>query len=148
MELFVKESNGRVSITDLKDNVYIRFTNYPKGSNIIGTCYYKYYGKNYITINIEWWNRLSTAHLEKLTLIFHELGHCYLYRKHTEIYKEEDIDGFWSWLDNILFEMGLYIPKGYLEDGCPYSMMHPYSIGYWCMNRHYKHYMKELFEEM
>ncbi len=50
--------------------------------NVAGQCSYGYGGPRRITIDKPFWNRAN--HLRREMIVFHELGHCYLDRGHTE----------------------------------------------------------------
>jgi hypothetical protein len=50
--------------------------------DIAGTCSYHYTTPNDITIDLEYWNGVST--LRREMVVFHELGHCVLGRDHLE----------------------------------------------------------------
>lgn len=50
--------------------------------DIAGTCNYHSYEPNVVTIDLEYWNSVST--LRREMVVFHELGHCVLGRGHTE----------------------------------------------------------------
>jgi len=117
-----------------------------KGSTA-GTClaYPTYDGGDvYFSQEIEvdktYW--LSYSDLEKEDLMFHEFGHCYLHRGHTEEPKKKGLVDFFQ---KILFKIGLFEKKGYLKDGCPDSMMYPYVLGNDCVYNNYEHYIDELF---
>lgn len=82
-----------------------------------------------IKIDRETWSHYSDPSRE--SLIFHELGHCacFLNHKHMEGDYEKDS------------------PKetaGYLADGCPASIMHPYTLSDSCYEKHRLHYMYEI----
>lgn len=51
-------------------------------SGVAGTCSYGANHPSDIVIDLEYWN-LATA-LQREEVVFHELGHCYLMRGHTE----------------------------------------------------------------
>jgi len=51
-------------------------------NNVIGTCQYGGFSTNHITIDDAFWSRSSN--LGKEFVVFHELGHCFLNRGHTE----------------------------------------------------------------
>ena len=61
------------------------------------------------------WNNFTD--IERLILVYHELGHCALHRNHT---------------------------IGILEDNCPDSIMYPTFIGRECFDKHYTYYLEEL----
>ena len=52
------------------------------GEGVAGQCSYNHVDPNHIIINKEFWEVASD--LLKEMVIFHELGHCYLYRDHRE----------------------------------------------------------------
>lgn len=146
LEEFVMESKKLITMDELNKKVIVEFHEYPKHSTTLGTCHINFIVKNTIWISKEWWNRAYTSEYDKMSVIFHELGHCVLYRYHT-IEPEESINGdsFYKWIERIMFKLGLYTPKGYLKDGCPASIMHPYHFGELCLIAHYDYYMNELF---
>lgn len=85
----------------------------------LGVCKMKTYnGNTYrkITINKDRWKYLSLD--RRKFLIYHELAHCALGRRHHD-------------------EMR--------RDGCPKSIMHHYSITQYCIDKHERSYMDELF---
>ncbi len=49
---------------------------------VAGTCTYSHRNPNHITIDLNFWN--NSDDFSKEMIIFHELGHCYLYRDHLE----------------------------------------------------------------
>ena len=50
--------------------------------NVIGRCRYNSHHPNAINIDRSYWERASE--LDREMVVFHELGHCYLDRGHTE----------------------------------------------------------------
>ena len=50
--------------------------------DVIGECWYGGHGPNEIRIDRSFWNEASR--LDREFVVFHELGHCYLDRDHTE----------------------------------------------------------------
>jgi len=107
-------------------------------SSTVGLC--EYFFKR-VTIDDYYWKWLSETGRE--ALIFHELGHCTLFRGHTDI-KEDDGTIEYK-IENFLFSLGVFEKKGYLKDGCPASIMHPYMFSDKCLKKHRKYYMEELF---
>lgn len=77
------------------------------------------------------WSRISE--IERKQLAFHELVHCLCDRMHT-------------------YQGGEYPDKapafgfgaGYMDDGCPSSMMHPTMIDRDCAVRHWNEYIDEM----
>lgn len=115
------------------------FKNYPDNTDAVGTCHLL---TGEIDVSKEWWNSYYRSYMEKYELIFHELGHCVLYRGHTE---SKNFEGFFGWIEKILFEIGIFEKKGYLKDTCPASIMHPYVLENYCFTKHFDYYMEELF---
>jgi hypothetical protein len=70
--------------------VHVSFVDFPitgnlreiAEDNIAGTCNYHSYDPNVVTIDLAYWN--SSSNLGREMVVFHELGHCYLGRKHLE----------------------------------------------------------------
>lgn len=50
--------------------------------NVVGRCWYNSHNPNEILIDAEYWQ--NATDLSKEYVVFHELGHCYLGRGHTE----------------------------------------------------------------
>ncbi|HUP58614.1 MAG TPA: putative metallopeptidase [Bdellovibrionota bacterium] len=71
-----------------------------------------------ITINQEAWDQMSED--EREPLMFHELGHCVLRRKHR---------------------------ADQIGPGVPASLMNPYTIAGWTYGQYKKHYIDELFSQ-
>lgn len=51
-------------------------------SNVVGQCSYGGYARSHVVIDQNFWSR--TNDLSREMIVFHELGHCFLYRDHTE----------------------------------------------------------------
>ena len=137
VEEFKALSKGKVTDEHL-ENFTMGFREYSKGSSVAGTCHY---GVDEVDISIKWWNSWQTPS-ERLELVFHELGHCILKRGHAN---KPTHDGFLAWMERLGFKIGMFDAKGFLEDGCPASFMHPYTLGDRCINRHFHYYINELF---
>lgn len=125
-----------------KHKVSIGFAHINK-AEIVGICYYGAYFRE-IEIDIDYWKRASND--KKVSLLFHELGHCYCNRDHdygeNKAYPEES-DA------RILLAMKWQVSggerPGYWEDGCPVSLMYPVVIDDDCLQNHYSSYIKEMF---
>ena len=50
--------------------------------DVVGTCNYNYRTPNKVTIDLSFWTRAGDRYRE--FVVFHELGHCVLYREHRE----------------------------------------------------------------
>jgi hypothetical protein len=123
--------------------VSIGFTKIPK-DNVIGLCTF---GKDFreIDLDADFWNRASWP--SKVALLYHEMTHCYCTREH-------DFDGGTMYPDGSLryildrFTRNMpspLKPEGYLDDGCPKSIMHPIIVDNYCFNKHYGYYIEEMF---
>jgi hypothetical protein len=135
VQYFIEASKGKVTQNDLKD-ITIGFHDYPNDSLTVGTCHYI---PNEIDISRKWWKHTYSTP-NKLTLMFHELGHCVLKRGHVgdsnfliEVFEEFGID-----MDEFKSDI-------LLGDGCPKSIMYDKVLPEICMNTHFDTYMKELF---
>jgi len=49
---------------------------------VAGQCSFNRFNPNHVTIDLEFWNNASETFRE--FVVFHELGHCYLFRDHRE----------------------------------------------------------------
>lgn len=112
------------------DRIKIKMGDLKKPS--VGLCWYMNIPPE-INIDRAFWARASTE--EKEVLVFHELGHCSCFLGHTynggEYKKDEEPKGDLT-------------VAGFLEDGCPSSLMYPYVIPQICYERHRLHYRYEL----
>lgn len=92
---------------------------------------------------------MTASELRKKALIFHELTHCYCGRGH-------DYDAEKPYSENpfalMIQSIGNNIPwtlkrsnPGYFEDGCATSIMHPFIQDDPCLEKHWDHYIKEMF---
>jgi len=138
-EMFISESKGKVKAEDL-EKLTMGFMDYPKETSVVGTCWPM---GNFTEIDISKyaWERNHSSYYRK-ELIYHELGHCILGRNHSAITKAS---GFVASIERFFFKIGLWQPMGYLADGCPASLMHPYMVGDDCFKDHYVYYIEELF---
>lgn len=134
---FLIASNGLVDENSLN---HITITYAEMEGSTVGLCMPRV-GGNEILIRKSWWER-NTDQRKREELIFHELGHCLLWREHTH---PNYITNLLDWIENISFEIGVLEDKGYLPDGCPASYMHPRMVGDKCGKKHYDYYVKELF---
>lgn len=127
-----------------KHNVSMGFSHINSGRTI-GFCTFR---KDFREINLDsdYWQRASWN--DKIALVFHEMTHCYCARDHDfgegEMYPDNTIRA-------LLQEWGSRIPysplkpKGYMDDSCPLSIMHPVILSDECFKAHYKYYVKEMF---
>jgi len=97
----------------IPDHITIRFVDHFPGT-ATAKCYP---GLGKVLVSLEQWNMMTE--LEREWVLFHELGHCVLFREH----------------DNERILGGL----------CPRSIMHPWFTRDLCYKMKYDYYIKELF---
>jgi len=105
-------ANGR-NLASVEHNLIIKLGHLPPGE--LGVCK-QTAGQNMIVLSVDWWSLLPA--LEQQELVWHELGHCWLNRGHT---------------------------NARLADDSPISIMNTYHFDaqtYWA---HYDYYNAELF---
>jgi len=107
------------------EDLYIKFHDF-KGAPAIGDCRHAVWNWHFvplIRIDRDWWGRSSE--LAKELLIFHELGHCILSKKHNNNRVKDEI---------------------YPEFERPESIMNEYVIAEEWYQAYKEKYIKELFE--
>lgn len=114
-----------------------------KDPNWVGVCYYNIFGPE-IVMSDMYWNH--STYLQNHSSLFHELSHCILRRGH---YPPEELADVTSWKALKLY---LKIKTGgkvesHMKDGCPVSIMWPYSFSDECYSKHFEEYMLELFDK-
>lgn len=127
-----------------KNNVTIGLKDI-KSDKTIGLCTYTAKWRE-IDLDSNYWARATW--LSKIALVYHELAHCYCERDHDWAEGKRYPTDFELWFDNIINETPLtpLKPEGYMEDGCPMTLMHPTIIDDYCTKAHYAHYVKEMFD--
>lgn len=103
-----RDISGGRDISDVEGKFYY------EESKILGTCSSTMDHK-VISINMKYWPNLGEK--SRLSLIYHEFGHCTLGRDHRD---------------------------DMLSDGCPLSMMNTYAPAAICLDRHWDDYTREL----
>lgn len=115
-----------------------------KQGNIVGYCTYGGYFRE-IDIDTNYWNH--STNMTKLTLLFHELTHCYCGRGHDyekdHNYPETEAARIARALQ---WKLEGGDRPGYFEDGCPFSFMYPVVVDDDCVRKHYAEYTKEMFD--
>jgi hypothetical protein len=96
-------------------DIPIQFADFTNSANI-GLCTWWDSGYRQITIDKTYWDNPYITEEIKISLIFHELGHCDLNRQHNSALR---------------------------SDGQPVSLMYPYNVGYLPQDEDY--YFDELF---
>lgn len=139
----ISVSKGRLKKEDFK-NLTMGFKTYDGVNNVVGTCWPMPWLTE-IDISKEWWT-YNKSPLVRFELILHEVGHCVLNRAHTQ--KHHTSNSFTQWFENAMFKIGVLKEKDRLYDGCPSSIMHPYTLSKSCFITHYLYYIEELFSEI
>lgn len=81
-ERFVAEGANRGQAIDLVAKRIEGFLTDIEEENVAGQCSYSASSTRKVNIDRDYWN--SATDLEKELVIFHELGHCYLERSHSD----------------------------------------------------------------
>lgn len=116
--------------------VNVGFTDINKirqGFKTIGKCNYAW---REIDLDRDSWNQVTE--MTKLTLIFHELSHCYCDRGH-------DYGDGKSYGTSEDRKTGNTKEEGFFSDECPISLMFPTIVSDECMVSHYSEYISEMF---
>ncbi len=109
-----------------KNKVTVGFKDINNG-NIIGECEYGL-GFREIDVDRTYWNRSTTT--SKMTLLIHELSHCYCGRTH-DYGPSKEYKNTW---------------EGRFDDNCPKSVMYPKILPDGCVDLHYEEYILEAFD--
>lgn len=113
-----------------------------KNLHVIGLCRDTKEGPE-ILLDPEFWKESSD--LRKTALAYHELTHCLCGRPHTHpkgTYKEADDEKL---PDPSTPAKELY-KRGYFQDMCATSIMHPVLPDYECLVVHWEYYEREMLE--
>lgn len=81
-ERFELEAAARGITIDIRSENITGNVSEISSEHVAGTCNYSYRNPNKVTIDLEFWSRSSDRYKE--FVVFHELGHCVLYREHKE----------------------------------------------------------------
>lgn len=79
---FEEEAAERGYNIDLRASGITGFIEEIEERHVAGRCNYNFRQPNRVTIDEQFWNRSSNSFREMI--VFHELGHCYLFRDHDE----------------------------------------------------------------
>jgi len=79
---FESEASARGITIDIRSENITGNISEISSEHVAGTCNYSYRNPNKITIDLEFWSRSGDRYKE--FVVFHELGHCVLYREHKE----------------------------------------------------------------
>lgn len=131
--------NYRYIDGSIMNHMTMGITSWPLKNGAVGTCtYYKLPdGGREIEISYAYWKTMTNE--EKEQLVFHELAHCLCDLSHTHMrgaYKNAE-------KEERPEDPALWSEKGYMEDGCPSSGMHPRVLSKDCYRAHREHYIEE-----
>ena len=79
---FELEASARGFVIDLRAEDLTGEVSEIESRNVAGRCNYRQRFPNRVTINLDFWRRSGDRSRE--FVVFHELGHCVLYRAHKE----------------------------------------------------------------
>lgn len=127
--LYLAKENG---IT-FPNKVSIGFEDINKGYTV-GQCWYGGFWRE-IDVDTKYWKTLDEN--EKDALLWHELTHCYCGRKH-DYGKDKEYGDDVTKAEKIV--------DGFMDDGCPKSIMFPEVVDSSCMDRHLFYYEREMFD--
>ena len=124
--------------------VTIGFKNINHG-DVIGLCTSTWFWRE-IDLDTAFWDRATKT--SRMALLFHELTHCYCGRNHDFALGKDYPDTVekrmkqaFEWINS----KDGPIP-GYLDDGCPASIMYPEILEDECTLKHYNDYIQEMFD--
>lgn len=124
------------------NKVTVGFKNINEGY-VVGLCTYGGLFRE-IDVDINYWNHSTST--SKMTLLFHELTHCYCGRPHDYGRHLKYPESAATKLIKLIEWKIAGGPRpGYRKDGCPISIMHPVVLSDGCMMEHYAEYTKEMF---
>lgn len=110
----------------------------------IGLCSYGYRWRE-IDIDVDYWNK--STWITKRSLLYHEMTHCFCEREHDwkdGVYPE--VDSALGALRERYTEPFWKLPPGFMDDGCPASIMYPRVLSDECAQKHWPYYDNEMFE--
>lgn len=148
VEEFVHASKGKITKSHIEnlsmELVNMRSDNYFKRS--VGICWWTLNGNREIEINSSSWRWRTDK--SRMSLIFHELGHCVYHRVHSMDIPSPTkwYENLWNFINGKLVDIGFFENYEYYEDGCPKSLMYPTTIYDRCVELHYNDYVEEMFK--
>jgi hypothetical protein len=92
-------------------------------------------GYSVITIDRKGWE--NKTELEKMELMYHELGHCVCKIGHSWDFGYYQKTGYGTRSNRR--------DDGFFEDWCPLSIMYPYTIEDECLKKHWEKYIEDLY---
>lgn len=124
--------------------VTIGFTDINAG-RVIGVCY-SGPGFREIDLDNKYW--FETSKISQLSLMFHELTHCFCARAHDyndgTMYPDgstKNLQNFWN---SVKHFFNKNLDYGFYKDGCAKSIMNPVLVDDDCMLKHYNEYIEEM----
>lgn len=112
--------------------------------NWVGLCKISVFGPEVVISTKEYDKNMP---MQLHSTVLHELSHCVLGRGHYPPETFEDIRGWKSFLLYLKIKAGVKV-ESHMKDGCPVSIMYPYSFSDYCYVKNFSYYMDELFERI
>lgn len=140
-------NNGKGKITKkMVKNISVAFVDKMFLAETAGVCWWTLNGNEIEIENRHWRTR---SDIGKMSLIYHEMGHCLCNRLHAvEVYPGHWYSGIVNGLGKLLDSLGMIEHIGFFEStGCPASLMYPAVISDYCLVVHYKEYMDEFYSK-
>jgi hypothetical protein len=115
--------------------------------NVIG---WTYYGLTFREIDLDRMYWRYSSELSRRMLIYHELTHGYCGRDHDygtgTDYPAAQVAGLSGLMERFFPRFSpIKDTAGYFDDTCPVSIMHPVHVEDYCAKKHWKEYVKEMF---
>lgn len=111
---------------------------------IVGMCNYGGWFRE-IDLDTSYW--IYSTKTTRMTLMFHELTHCYCDRAHDYGKGDDYPEAQKARIRRAIEWRVEGGPRpGYWADGCPVSIMHPVLLSDDCMLEHYQEYTTEMFD--
>lgn len=112
------------------------------GARTIGLCHTTDTWRE-IDIDQKAWK--ESSYETRISLLFHELAHCYCGRNHDWA-KDKPYPEANDRVGRLVEKLKPLMTAGFFEDECPMSLMYPVIPGDSCMTTHGREYLDEIFE--
>lgn len=132
-QIYVNDWFDLATLYGIKFNnrVTIGFANINE-PNVVAQCEYGM-GFREITINTKYWDNMDS--MDRFITIAHESGHCNCNEGH------QFGEGRTKYSDD-----GTNPQEGFFKDGCPKSIMYPYTMYRGCVSEHFQEYVNDMFK--
>lgn len=136
VEEFAQVSDGKYSPERL-NSLTIGFTS--KFEEEVYAVCNQAFNVNEIDVNRNWWK--SASYQDRYQVMMHEMGHCVLQRQHSDFPGGSIVHE----LEKLCNSIGLFKSVPELLDYCPGSLMSADMVSTFCLQKHDKYYINELF---